>query len=177
MRARGPMAIGKQPTDHTGRRFGRLVAMAIEPRVEGAQHRRWTCLCDCGALTSVSSSHLVRLKVRSCGCLGNTTHGHTRGYRGSPEYHSWKAAWSRCTNPGNPSFVYYGERGITMCDRWRGEHGFENFLADMGPRPSGMSLDRIDNDRGYEPGNCRWATAKEQRHNRRDSKQNTGRIP
>jgi hypothetical protein len=91
-------------------------------------------------------------------------HGHRRrGYQ-SPEYYSWAAMRNRCNNPSRPNYPDYGGRGVTVCERW---NDFAAFLADMGPRPEGHSIDRIDNNENYEPGNCRWATPTEQSHNQR----------
>jgi hypothetical protein len=108
-------------------------------------------------------------RTQSCGCLRNevtvqrsTKHGHT----GTSIYWTWGDMVGRCTNPKHKRYADYGGRGITVCDRWR---DFANFLADMGERPPGMELDRIDNDRGYEPGNCRWADRSTQAKNRRPS--------
>lgn len=90
----------------------------------------------------------------------------SHGMFGTPEYRSWAAMKSRCSNPNDHTWHDYGRVGIRVCDRWQ---KFENFFADMGPRPPGTSLDRIDNARGYDPGNCRWATNKQQSENRRST--------
>ena len=100
--------------------------------------------------------------------VGQIKHGHRKLVTSetTPEYRTWLNMGNRCRNPKNDHYKYYGGRGIVVCERWK---NFENFLADMGPKPNGLTLDRIDNDGNYEPQNCRWATHTEQRHNRRDS--------
>jgi hypothetical protein len=102
-------------------------------------------------------------------------HGHSKEHGKSPTYHSWENMLKRVRDPNNHNYPDYGGRGITVCERWQGQlrgkrrfGGFENFLADMGERPEGKTLDRIDVNEDYEPGNCRWATVQEQRANRRD---------
>lgn len=161
-----------------GERFGRLTVLAEGPRAESTRkQRRWICRCDCGNERLVYVESLRRGLSKSCGCLSRetsaailrarATHGHTRGGGGkrTPTYGSWRAMVYRCTSPSDSSYWRYGAVGVTVCDRWR--HSFENFLADMGERPAGMTLDRIDGAKGYELSNCRWATTKQQLANRK----------
>ncbi len=145
-----------------GMTFGKLSAIE-QTRVD--TKLVWSCRCSCGVDTLVSAANLLRGNTRSCGCLRHETtfrHGATINGTATKEYSAWTAMRRRCENPKNPKFHRYGARGISVCARWT---YFENFLADMGPCPAGLTLERSDNDRGYEPGNCRWATYSEQNHN------------
>lgn len=124
----------------------------------------WLCRCKCGKEKRVLTKHLLSGAIKSCGCYPKRkSHGHTSGRKRTPTYWSWVSMNSRC-KPNHSDAKYYAQRGIKICDRWQ---SFENFLADMGERPDGTSLDRINNDEIYEPGNCRWATKSEQMLNRR----------
>lgn len=143
-----------------GDRFGWLTVLDRE----GLRAR---CLCQCGTVTTFEANNLRRGITTSCGCKVRK-HGHSTQAEGrTPTYISWMSMRARCGNPKHRDWKHYGGRGITVCDRWR--DNFEAFLADMGERPQGRTLDRIDNAGNYEPANCRWATAVEQRHNRRDT--------
>jgi hypothetical protein len=146
-----------------GERYGRLV-VAVE-RVPGQP--RVKVRCDCGSELEVSLRNLGR-SARSCGCSkrgsGNGRFRHGRA--DSKIYDVWCQMVARCTNPSHARYSDYGGRGIRVCDSWR---DFAAFYADMGDPPTGLTLDRVDNDGPYDPGNCRWATRIEQRHNRRDT--------
>jgi len=159
--------------DISGKRFTRLVAIAPTNERRGGKVV-WSARCDCGRSVRVTGHALVTGNTRSCGCLKlettveNGRRNKKHGMHGSPTYRSWSSMRTRCENRNQKGFAYWGGAGVRVCKRWR---SFELFLADMGERPSlHHSLDRYPDPNGnYEPGNVRWATSKEQQHNRRDS--------
>lgn len=146
--------------DLLGRKFGSLVVLR---RVSSTRVPRWMVRCACSREFEIDARHLRNSGVESCRSCSRMTHG--QAGRRTPTYRSWANMISRCGDPSNSAARNYIDRGIVVCDRWR---SFENFLSDMGERPHGMSLDRFpDNNSGYRPGNCRWATQSQQMRNTR----------
>ncbi len=151
--------------DLTGLRFGRLTVLGVVSRP--AKRIAWHCRCDCGRFRTVRGSALTSGNTKGCGWHRRATRETSppHGMSKTLIYGIWRTMLSRCRNPKFPTFKRYGARGVRVCERW---YKFENFLSDMGPRPSdNHSLDRIDNAGNYEPGNVRWATKAEQNLNRR----------
>jgi hypothetical protein len=142
----------KKWEDLSGQSFGKWNVLARH----GVRYPiRFLCQCQCGLIKSVRSDILKSGKSKACMSCGRVRHGHSIKKNVSPTYNSWRTMINRCVHGTTNSFEYYGGRGVKVSDRWR---SFENFLKDMGERPEGMELDRIDNDGDYEPSNCRWVS-------------------
>lgn len=163
-------------TDLVGLTFERLkVINFVESRLVGKTKRRfWNCLCECGKYIEVAGSSLTTKNTKSCGCLlldsrPNLNRKHSQSE--SPTYSTWAAMVQRCTNTNNENYAYYGGSGVRILDGWE---DFTNFYADMGDKPEGMSIDRIDPIGHYGRENCQWATALFQAHNRKFNKRNSG---
>lgn len=147
--------------------FGKLTVLGVHSK---GKHPKWLCRCSCGTIKAVAKTNLFSANTTSCGCFQREKFGdsnRTHGLSETPEYTIWRAIKSRCFNKNDASYFNYGGKGITVCSRWL--QSFENFISDMGPRPSGHSIDRKDGTKGYTPENCGWVTIKEQNRNRKNT--------
>lgn len=153
-----------------GQTFGFLSVIEDAPKrrsIGGHSFRRSKCLCVCGNTTFADNNDIARGQTTSCGCKSPYRRIHGLSHK-SKSYFCWASMKARCFEPELDAFKHYGGRGITVCQRWL--DSFENFHTDMGERPRGMTLDRINNDGNYEPSNCRWATTKQQSRNKRTNR-------
>lgn len=152
--------------DRVGERYNRLVVIErAANKSDKDNNARWLCQCDCGNTCIAYGGDLQREKFKSCGCLNaerNLKHGKSHSY----VYKIWKSMIQRTSNPTGGGYKNYGARGITVSDEWK---SFPAFYADVGDRPRGYSLERIDNDKGYSKENCKWATSSEQNNNKRNN--------
>jgi hypothetical protein len=175
---------GGWPADLTGMIFGRLTVIGKPEghRPWGSRLQLWACLCSCGQICVARRDDLRSGHKKSCGCFRRehcreigkqVTHGHKVGGRESPTHVTWRSLLERCLNPHAANFARYGGAGIMVCEAWK---DFTRFLADVGERPAGKTLDRIDGSLGYEPGNVRWATPMEQAKNRRPRQSRTPAV-
>lgn len=156
-----------------GERYGRLTVIS-ETTGSDKRHRYFTCICDCGKGTTTKLNSMRSGNTQSCGCLSverTTQLNRTHGQSNTRTHVRWRSMLTRATNPNITHAKSYTGRGIGVCERWL---TFENFLADMGECPPNHSLDRIDNDQSYQPGNCRWATPQQQGRNRHRSGKHIG---
>lgn len=158
-------------TKMINKKFGRL-AVIEEAGIDKSRHALWKCECDCGKIRIIEGNKLRSGHTKSCGCLKKelvleavTTHGMCK----TPTYKTWQSMKWRCSNPNCPDYHYYGGKGITVCKRWL---NFENFFTDMGERPEGLTIERVDSNHGYYKANCKWATYTEQSRNQNISIKN-----
>lgn len=159
----------KRRSNMVGKKYNRLIVIKESDR-SLTDKIRWLCKCDCGNYTIVQGSNLRSGHVKSCGCLSKEStaiRSTTHGMYGSPTHKAWIGMKARCNNPNIKHFKHYGGRGIKVCKQW---NKFESFYKDMGEKPEGLTLERIDTNGNYEPSNCKWATWKEQERNRTNNR-------
>lgn len=164
----GSAAVYDRYASREGERVGSLTFLRVSENRYDGNRLLGIFSCDCGSSAEYSLGRILNGKKRThCGCQTDLATNKTHGMRGSAEYSSWQAMKGRCLSPSHKDYPRYGSKGVTVCEEW--SNSFEAFFDHIGPRPSGTSLDRIDNTKGYFPGNVRWATTSEQAANRSDT--------
>lgn len=149
----------------TGKKFGKIITLKDSGKRNICGNVIWKCKCECGNIKEIDSHSLLNGNTKSCGCSTNLKHGHTSNKgKNSKTYYCWASMKSRCLNKNHVRYKNYGGRGISICKEWL---LFENFLSDMGEKPDGLSIDRINNNGNYKSSNCKWSTPKEQANNKR----------
>lgn len=179
------MGTKTNPSEYIGNRYGRLTVISVaktQPRVINGKQYGYRyylkCKCDCGREKSIAHLDLLTGHTKSCGCIAreniikrNFKHGHTAGNKTSHEWSSWSSMISRCYDSKSSAWLRYGAVGVSVCDDWRGENGFINFLSDMGNKPTpSHTIDRVDGTKDYCKNNCRWATKLMQSNNQRSNR-------
>lgn len=169
-----PMPDGTKALSLAGKSYGSWLVVRQEERPQGKlqQGTFWLCQCKCGYERVYSGGNISANRLNRNGCERCRSHCATKGGE-TPTYATWRGMMERCNNPNHVNYRHYGGRGISVCPRWS---SFANFLEDMGERPAGMTLDREHGDRGYDPGNCRWATYSVQAQNSSNAKLNDAAI-
>lgn len=159
-----------------GNKYGRLTVLKLAPKRENSTKRYWICECECGNIIEVRTANLISGHTKSCGCLHKEILKQDR-YGNNIDninkhkiiYSVWNSMRSRCYNPKNKAYKYYGERGIKICDEWQYFPNFKKWACENGYN-IGLTIDRIDSNGNYEPNNCRWTTMKKQQNNKRNTK-------